>query len=49
LFDQIWIFLAHILRVAAEHANSAIGKLVHLCSFTVVFVLAGESLALEAI
>ena len=49
LLHQIRILLAHILRVATEHADRAVLKLVHLRTLAIVLVLARELLVLEPV
>ena len=49
LLHQIRVLLAHILRIATEHADRPIFQFVHLCAFAVVLVFACELLVLKAV
>jgi hypothetical protein len=49
LFHKVWIFLAHVLRVAAVYAYGAILKLMYLGPFAIVLVFTCEALVLETV
>ena len=49
LLHQIRILLAHILRIATEHADRPILEFVHLSAFAVVLVFACELFVFKAV
>ena len=49
LLHQIWIFLAHVLGIPAEHANGPILQPMDLCTFTIILIFAGKVFILEAV
>ena len=53
LHDQIRVLDAHVFRVPAEHTHLqlpiAAAKTVHLCTLTIVFVLARKSMCFEPV